>query len=101
MIYKNSLLMLFSGHCPLLFSGQHVQTMKGASMKQVILSFPEDKSNLLIIVGHNLRLWRSFGKLHESINIFHSFKCLLKWENMKQCMSSEGKQCASKLINNV
>lgn len=57
--------------------GEVVKAVEGASVEQGVPRLPKHGGNLVVVVGHKLRLGGLLGKGEETMDVFHSLESFL------------------------
>lgn len=68
---------LFLGEVLAHLPGKVVEAMEGAGVEQGVPRLPKHGGNLVVVVGHKLRLGGLLGKGEETMDVFHSLESFL------------------------
>lgn len=58
-------------------SGEVIEAVQSAGMKEGISRLPEHSRDLVVVVGHQLRFRGLLGQSKEAVDVLNSFKCFL------------------------
>lgn len=58
-------------------SGEVIEAMQGAGMKEGISRFPEHSRDLVVVVGHQLWFRRLLGQSKQAVDVLNSLECFL------------------------